>query len=36
MKEPFNLVLTDGLIGMDFLLNFNELRINFDENFIET
>ena len=26
----------DGLIGMDFLLQFNKLKINFDEKSIET
>jgi len=37
MSMPLQVsLLADGLIGMDFLLNFNELRINFDENFIET
>jgi len=29
-------LLADGLIGMDYLLNFKEFRINFDEKFIET
>ena len=29
-------LLADGLIGMDFLLKFKGLKINFDENFIET
>lgn len=37
MSMPLQVsLLADGLIGMDFLLNFKELKINFDENFIET
>jgi len=28
-------LLADGLIGMDFLLNFKEFKINFDEKFVE-
>jgi len=29
-------LLADGLIGMDFLLKFKKIKINFDENFVET
>ena len=29
-------LLADGLIGMDYLLNFKEFKINFDEKFVET
>ena len=37
MSMPLQVsLLADGLIGMDFLLNFKEVKINFDENFIET
>ena len=37
MSLPFQVsLLADGLIGMDFLLHFKKLKINFDENVIET
>jgi len=37
MSMPLQVsLLADGLIGMDFLLNFKEFKINFDEKFIET
>jgi len=34
---PYQITLfASGLIGMDFLLKFKELKINFEEKFIET
>jgi len=34
---PYQITLfASGLIGMDFLLKFKELKINFDEKYIET
>jgi len=37
MSMPLQVsLLADGLIGMDFLLNFNKFTINFDENILET
>ena len=37
MSMPLQVsLLADGLIGMDFFLNFKGLKINFDENFVET
>ena len=36
IKLPYQITLfADGLIGMDFLLNFKEFKLNFDEKIIE-